>query len=176
MESNFDLEVVTKILQQLISLHVRIQTLSLSGKNQKGSEKVDENSVHDRVAVDSRIDVGVAVAKYPKKLHDKVFELQIAEKRRVIILIEDELEGLVVDDLLYFVDVGLVVDVVQLEAEFQVLIIEDADVGLRVIVEAFDHASWVYEVVVEKLRQRLGLGEQSLVIVARELLQRFHDS
>ena len=115
MKCNFNLEVATKILQQLISLHVGIQSLSLPCKDKKGPEKINKNGVHDRIAVNRRINSDVAVSKYPKKLHNQVFELQITEKRRVIILIEDELKGLVVDDLLYFVDVGLIVDIIQLK-------------------------------------------------------------
>lgn len=42
--------------------------------------------------------------------------------------------------------------------------------------ECFNHASWVNEVLMEKLRQGLGLGEKRLVVVASELLERFHDS
>lgn len=103
-----------------------------------------------------------------------MFELQITEKRRIIIFIEDELEAVIIDDLLYFADVGLIVDVIQLKAEFEVLIIEDADIGLRVIVENFDHPGWVYEVVVEKRRQSCGLSEEELGFVAGELLQWFH--
>lgn len=115
MKCNFNLEVATKILQQLISLHVGIQSLSLPCEDKKGPEKINKNGVHDRITVNRRINSDVAVSKYPKKLHNQVFELQITEKRRVIILIEDELKGLVVDDLLYFVDVGLIVDIIQLK-------------------------------------------------------------
>lgn len=69
-----------------------------------------------------------------------MFELQVIEQLGVVLLIEDKLEFIVVDEFLDPADVALEVYIFQLEAELQVLVVEDADVGLRVVAEVFDHS------------------------------------
>lgn len=70
MQCNLNLEVVTKVLQQLIPLHVGIKCLSFAREDEKSSEKIDKNSVHYRISVKGSIDSDVTITKYTKKLHD----------------------------------------------------------------------------------------------------------
>ena len=68
----------------------------------------------------------------------------------VVLLLEHEAEGLIVDHLLEFGEMKLVVGLVRLETELEVLIVEDADVGLGVVLEELDHPGGVLEVLLEK--------------------------
>ena len=49
---------------------------------------------------------------------DEVFELKVAKNLGVVVFVEYEFEILVVDDFLYFLDVVLEVNTLELEAEF----------------------------------------------------------
>lgn len=62
----------------------------------------------------------------------------IVEDGGIIIGVEDELEIRIVDDFFDLANVKVVVDVFQFEAQLEVLIIENADLCLRVILENFD--------------------------------------
>jgi hypothetical protein len=72
-----------------------------------------------------------------------LFELKIAEDGRIVVFIEDKLEILVVDDLLDLVDVAFEVYAVELEAQLEILIVEDSDAGLWIISEHFYYSRWV---------------------------------
>ena len=80
-------------------------------------------------------DCCLSLAQDAEKFCNEVFELQIAEDLRVIVLVEDKLEILIVDDLLNFADEVFKVDALEFKAELKILIVEDTDVGLRVVFE-----------------------------------------
>lgn len=70
-----------------------------------------------------------------KEFHDQTLGLRIIEDGWIIIRIEDELEIRIVDDLLNLANVQVIVNIFQFEAQLEVLIIEDANLCLRVIFE-----------------------------------------
>jgi hypothetical protein len=76
--------------------------------------------------------------------------LQVAVYLGVIILVEYKLEVLVVDDLFYFADVVFKVNALELEAEFEILVIECPYAGLGILLKYFDDSSWVDQIVLEE--------------------------
>lgn len=93
--------------------------------------------------VEMFLNSSLCLPKYPKELGDEVLELKVAEHFGVIVLVEDKLEVFVVYYLLYFAYVVLEVNTLELEAELEVLVVEDSNAGLRVVNERFDHPCWV---------------------------------
>lgn len=143
-------EVLTQKGKEFSSIDVRIQRLRLSCQYQDRSIKVDHNRIHDRKPTEGIFNCGGAIAKNSEELSQQIFELSVAEDLRIVVLVENKFEIFVVDDLFDTVDVVLVIYAFQLETEFEVLIVEDSDVGLRVIFEYFDHSCRVEKVVFEK--------------------------
>jgi hypothetical protein len=67
--------------------------------------------------------------------------------------IEIKLKSLRSDQLVYFLYVTFIVDVVDLEAELEVLVVKDSEVGLGVLGEILDDSGIIDKIGLEKLRQ-----------------------
>jgi hypothetical protein len=100
-----------------------------------------ENFIHNWERIKSLEYISVFLHKKPKKLHDEAFCLGIIIDGWIIRWRKDELKVWVVDDIFDFVYVGIVVYVFWLEAELEILIVEDADMGLRIILECLYDSS-----------------------------------
>lgn len=111
---------------------------------------MDENLIKNGVSCKCTKDSLASLAQNTKELHDEALGLCVIEDGGIIIGVEDELEIRIIDDFFDLANVEVVVDVFQLEAELEVLIIEDADLCLRVILENFDNPCWVYKVGLEE--------------------------
>lgn len=133
---------------------------------------MDENLVENGVSCKCLKDCLTPLAQHTKELHDEALGLCVIEDRGIIIGVEDELEIRIIDDFFDLANVEVVVDVFQLEAELEVLIIEDADLSLRVILENFDDSCRVDEVSLEEGGQDMCVPEN--LLMACELAQRFH--
>lgn len=166
-------EVVAEEVQEVFPLEVAVKGVGLACEYEDGPEEVDEDGIHDGIVVEVVL-YCASLAENTEELGDELFELQITEDGGIVVLVEDELEILVVDDLFDLADVALVVHALQLEAKFEVLVIEHPDVGLRVVVEGLDHPCRVDQVVLEEPRQPHRLREDHLLPGVRELLQSSH--
>jgi hypothetical protein len=100
---------------------------------------MDENFVENGVSCKCLKDSLASLSQDTKELHNEALGLRVIEDGGIIIGVEDELEIRIVDDFFDLANVKVVIDVFQLEAQLKVLIIEDADLCLRVILENFDH-------------------------------------
>ena len=81
-------------------------------------------------------------------------------------------------ELEYFIDIEFLVGVVELKAYFEVLEVENSDVGLRIIFEALDDPGVVNQVLFEELRDGVGLRENvefPLLFEVAEWPSRVHD-
>ncbi len=67
--------------------------------------------------------------------------------------IEIKLKSLCSDQLVNFLYVAFIVDVVDLEAELEVLVVKDCKVGLGVLREILDDSGVIDEIGLEKLRE-----------------------
>ena len=173
MGADLHLEVVTEEVEKVFSLKVTVKRVGLACEDEDGPEEVDEDGIHDRIVVEVVL-YCATITKNTEELGDELFELQITEDGRIIVLVKDELEILVVDDLFDLSNVALVVHALQLEAKFEVLIIEHPDVGLGVVVEGLDHPCRVDQVVLEEPRQPHRIREDHLLPCVREFLQSSH--
>jgi hypothetical protein len=79
VKGNFDLEVVAEILEQFLSINVRIKRVSSTCEDQDRPKEVDHNCVHNWISSDGLLHRDVALTENSKELHDEVLELQIAE-------------------------------------------------------------------------------------------------
>lgn len=131
-----------------------------------------KNFVHKWIFGETLKHICVTFSKNPKKLHDETFRLSIIENRWIVWGIKDELKVDIVDDFFNFANVHVVVDVLQLEAQLEILIVEDPYFSLRVIFENLDHSCRVNKVGLEEWRKNLGISKY--LLVALELIQRFH--
>lgn len=140
------------------------------GKYEYGSKEVDKHCIHDGVAIQALLDVHVACTEQSKELHDELFELKIVEYWRVLRLIKNECEIRIIDNLLDFIYVLLVVAIVNFEAEFEVLIVEDPNVGLYVILKDL-YDSWrLKQIMIKEGRQVGSIDEQGLTILHSKIL------
>lgn len=130
-----------------------MQTVCWIGKDEYCTEEVDEHSVHYGIAVQTLLNVGIAGSKNSKKLHDKLFELKIVEQWRVFGVVEHKGEIGIVDNLLYLINVLLVITVIDFKAQLQILIVKHSNIGLYVVLKYFYHSRWLKQVVVEERRQ-----------------------
>ena len=96
--------------------------------------------------------------------------MHVAKNLRIVVLVEDKLEIFVVDDLFDAVDVPFEVYALEVEAQFEVLVIEDSYVGLWVVLEYFDHSGRIDQVVLEEIgkgarfrKERLRVGRGKIV-------------
>jgi hypothetical protein len=78
---------------------------------------VDEYDVHDGVVIDCLKHGVLARPQQLEELRDQAFGVRVVVDRRVVVLVEDELERGVVDQFLETLHVALGFLVVQLEAE-----------------------------------------------------------
>lgn len=90
--------------QQLISGNEVIQRFSFIHENHKRSEEVNHDVIHDRVFIDCFEDRQFARAQLSEELRDECFGLSIIEECGVVFLVEDKLEGRVIDQLFNFVN------------------------------------------------------------------------
>jgi hypothetical protein len=99
-----------------------------------------------------------------------LFELKIVEDGGVFGLIKYKGEIGVIDDFLNFIDVLFIVTVVNFEAKFKVLIVEDSNVGLDVILKDLHYSRWLKQIMIEELRQVCSIDEQSTSILYSKIL------
>ena len=133
---------------------------------------MDHDDIHDGVFVDGLEDRGLARAQLPEELHDEGLGLVVIEDVGIILLVENELEGGVVNQLLDLVNQLLRFGVVYLEAEFEVLVVEHFDMGLGVVKENLYHSRWVHQVLLEELGKVLRVLKDLLPL--DKLSQRSH--
>jgi hypothetical protein len=157
------LECLAQVVQENVSLNVVVQGVSDIRENEEASEEMNKYFVENGVFGQCLEDGLAAVSQYAEELHDEALGLRIIEDGRVVEGEEDELEIGVVDDLLNFADVQVVVDVFEFEAELQVLIVEDADLRLRVVEEDLNHSGRVDKIGLEEDGQGLRLSEDLLM-------------
>lgn len=119
---------------------------------------MDEDVIHDGILVECGLNVELSFSQYAEELHDETDGLHVVEDSGIVVGVEDEVE-VGVDDFFEFVDVVIVVDVFEFEAEFEVLVVEDADVALGIVDEGLDHASRAEEVGVEEFGEGGGFVE-----------------
>lgn len=171
---NFDVdsEEGAKEGQQFVSGDEVIQRFCFIHEDHESSEEVHHDDVHDRIFVDSLEDCVLARAQLTEELHDEGLGLVIVENVGVVLLVKNELEGGVVDELLDLVNQLLRFLVVYLEAEFQVLVVEHFDMGLRVVRENFHHSRGVHQVMLEEIWKTLRVFENFLSL--HKLSQRSH--
>jgi hypothetical protein len=171
------IEVRAQELKKILAFDVRIQCVSASSEDEQRPEEIDEDGVHDGVVVDGILNADSALSEHSEELHDELLELQVIEDLGVVLLIEHELKLVVVDELLNLPNVAFKVNVFEFEAELQVLVVEDSDVGLRVIAEVLDHSGRIDEVVLEEERQGVSVTEDLEGAVRRcETIERLHHS
>lgn len=110
------------------------------GEDEDRPEEVDEDCVHDGYAAETGLDAVSAIAQQPKELHDELFELHVIEDTGIIGLIKQKAKVRIIDDILNLPDVLLVIAILSLEAQLEVLIVEDSDVGLHIVLEELDYS------------------------------------
>lgn len=76
--------------------------------------------------------------------------MQITEQKWVIVLVEDEFEAFIIDDFFDFVDIELIVDVIEFETELEILVVKDSNICLRIVGKNFDHTGSIYKVMLKK--------------------------
>ena len=108
------------------------------------------DGIHNGVGVDRLQNSGLSCTEHPKELRYETFGLSVIEYRRVVFLVENELEGRVVDQLLNLLDEAVRVGVTHLEAQLQVLVVKNTDVSLRILRKHFDYSCRVHQVLVEE--------------------------
>jgi hypothetical protein len=112
---------------------------------------MSQDVVHNRILIEGSLNVEPSLPQQSEELNDQTLGLCVIEYSGVFVGGKDE-SKLRVDNVLDFADVEVVVDVLDLEAEFQVLIGKDTDMSLGIVSENFDHSAWVQEVVLEENR------------------------
>lgn len=117
-----------------------MQALCGVGEDEDRPEEVDEDCVHDGYAAETGLDAVSAIAQQSKELHDELFELHVIEDTRIIGLIKQKAKVRIIDDILNLPDILLVVAILSLEAQLEILIVEDADVGLHIVLEELDYS------------------------------------
>lgn len=100
-----------------------------------------KNFIHNWKRIKGSQYISVILYQKSEKFHDEAFCLGIIIDGWIIWWREDELKVGVVDDIFDFVYVGIVVYVFWLEAELEILIVEDADMGLGIILECLYDSS-----------------------------------
>lgn len=139
MNIHLHIEVISEDIEQCHAVDIRVQSIRGVGEYENGPEEIYEDGVYDGIGVEADLDTGHAFSQEAEKLHDELLELQVIEDGAILAFLKDEGEVGIVDDILNLPDVLLVVAVSHLEAQLQVLIVENADVGLRVSAEDLDH-------------------------------------
>lgn len=76
--------------------------------------------------------------------------MQITEQKWVIVLVEDEFEAFIIDDFFDFVDIELIVDVIEFETELEILVVKDSNICLWIVGKNFDHTGSIYKVMLKK--------------------------
>ena len=155
-------------------MDIGAKTVNRVGEDEDRSEEIDEDSVHDGDAAETSLDAVSAIAQQPEELHDQLFELHVVEDGGIVGLIEEEAKVGVVDDVLDLADVLLVVAILGLEAQLEILIVEDSDVGLHVVLEQLDHSCGLDEVVIEEGGKSGGVGEDRSGVVDGKIAQTSH--
>jgi hypothetical protein len=140
VSSYFHVEICRKKLKEVFSFNIGIQSVGSSSEYEQRSEEIDEDSVHNRVIIDGFLYHQTTLTQYSEKFHDELFKLKIIENLWIIFFIEHELKSLVIDYFLDLSNVGLKINVLEFEAQFEVLIIEDSNIGLRIIREVFHNS------------------------------------
>lgn len=168
------LEGLAEEVQQKIPLDVRIQRISDSREDHKTAEEVDQNGIHNGILLQRLKYARLPLTKQSKELHDQTLSLRVIEYTGVIVGSEDELKGRIVDDLLDLPNVQIIVDIIELEAKFEVLIVKDPNLCLWIIFEDLDYSSGIDEVGLEEGGQHACVGED--LAVSLEALQRSHVS
>ena len=136
-----------------------MQTICWIGKNEYCSKEVDQHSIHYGIAIQALLNVSIATSKNSKELHDKLLELKIVEYWRVLGVVKHKGKVSIVDNLLYFINVLLVIAVIHLKAELQILIVKDSNIGLDVVLKYFYHSRWLKQIVVEERRKIRSVDE-----------------
>ena len=78
--------------------------------------------------------------------------MRIIEDASIVIGVENELKIWIIDNLLDFVYVKVVIDIFQLEAKLEILIVKDANLRLRIVAEIFDHPCRIDQICIKKWR------------------------
>ena len=99
-----------------------------------------EDNIHNWIGIDSIKDCTFCRAEFSEELRDKCFCLSVIEDGLIIFLIEVKFEVRVIDQLLNFLNKFFRFGAVDLEAYFQVLIVEDSDVSLWIFKKYFDNS------------------------------------
>lgn len=150
MDIDFYIEMRDKDVKEGGLVDIGVETLCGVGEDENRPEEIDEDCVHDGYAVETGLDAVGAIAQQPKELHDQLFELHVIEDTRIIGLIKQKAKVRIIDDILNLPDVLLVIAILSLEAQLQILIVEDSDVGLHIVLEELDYSSGLDQVVIEE--------------------------
>lgn len=78
-------------------------------------------------------------------------------------MVENELEGRIINNLLNLLDQGLRARVIYFETKFEVLIVKDTDMGLRVIFKDLYNSRRVHQVFLEESWKLKGSLESLLI-------------
>ena len=133
---------------------------------------MNHDIVHDREVIDGLENGEFSWAEFSEKFWDECFGLSIVKDGLIVFLIKYELKSLIVDEFFYFLNKLFWFGAVNFETQLEVLIVEDSNVGLRIIVEYFDYSGWVDKILFKEGRELGWISEDILVLC--ELSQGSH--
>jgi hypothetical protein len=124
---------------------------------QYGPENMDKDGVHNGISIQNLLDIGrLLILNHGNEFGEQLFELEVVVQVSLGFSVgcEEYLELLMEDDMDEVVHECRVEAVLRLDFKryAQQLVIEDANVCVRVVLPDLEHAVWAHQVMLEELR------------------------
>lgn len=167
-EFELDVEDGGEVGEGFAAVDVLLEAFGLAVVDEEGSHEGDEDDIDDGVEFEGFIDGDDLFGYQIHELVDDAFELGVGEGGFGVGLWKKDGEFVVEDELLHVFDALVGSGVFGVLADAEVLVVEDAFIGVGVILEDLDDAVGVDEMVFEEIGEGLSVGENLLDAVPPE--------
>lgn len=118
MKLHFNSKERAEKTQEFISGNEVVQRFSFIHQDHESTEEMNHDGVHDRISINGFQNSDFSRTQNSKKLRYQSLRLIVIEDIRIVFLVEDELEGGIINKLLDFLHESLRVGVVDLKTKF----------------------------------------------------------